>query len=454
MRTSISIMLCKFITWGCRCLSAFLHRDGSVLPGYYVLKFDKNILKKIKYPSKVVVVTGSSGKGSTVSMVAHILEGSGYRVVWNKNGSNIRNAIVTLVLNNTKVFSHKLDADVLLLEMDESYITGTFKPGTITHLAITNITRDQPSRNAHPTLIFEKIMSCLDEHMELILNVDDPLLNRAKYMHSGKVIPFGIAKTKYDSEKKPSYAVDYAYCPSCHSKLEYESYHYGHLGIYRCSRCSFSRGKVFYEASNVDFDTSKFKIRRSTLNLNKNVFFAVYYTLLAYTICERLGVNKKDILREINDNEMDSKRGKSYVLGSRKIEMLESKNENALSYLQSIMYIRNQSNKKTVIMGFENVSRRYRYNDLSWLWDVDFEQLNDEDIDKIFLIGRFKLDVAVRLQYAGIAKERVVLVDDMSNLLDRVQSESVGDIYTMVCFDMTEIIKNMLKERENEKEYN
>ena len=183
------------------------------------------------------------------------------------------------------------------------------------------------------------------------------------------------------------------------------------------------------------------------LKLNKAVFFAAYYTLAAYTAASVIGIEHKYIIDAINNHMISSKRGKAYELDGRRIEMLESKNENALSYLQSLTYIRNQEGKKTIIMGFQNVSRRYSFNDLSWLWDVEFELLNDESIDKIFCIGRFNYDVATRLYYANIDMDKIVLVDDISKLLNMVSENSTGNIYSMVCFDMTEIITNMLKER-------
>lgn len=448
MKTTLAILICKFVTKVCK----IFKKNGTVFPGERVLKLIKNPIDKIKYPKYVVIVTGSSGKGSSVSMIANILESRGQKVIWNKSGSNIKNAITTLVLNNSKAFSHKMDADILLLEMDERHIKETFKPGIITHLAITNVTRDQPARNIDPLFIYEKIMACVDKNVHLIINIDDPLINRAKYSHPSKITTYGIASTKYDSKKTPSYPVDFAYCPSCHAKLKYSSYHYGHLGIYECPNCSFRRGKADYEASEVDLNKGYFKIGETKLSLNKNVFFAVYYTLLAYTVCDVLGIKKEDILKEINENNKESKRLKKDTIQNRTIEMLESKNENAISYIQSLNYIKNQKGTKTVIMGFENVSRRYSYNDLSWLWDVEFELLNDPDIDKIFLIGRFKYDVAVRLDYASIDQEKIVFVEDLSKLFDMVCNMSKGNIYTMVCFDMTEVINKMLKELKHEKE--
>lgn len=446
MRTTLTIAICKFTTFVCH----LFKKNGTVYPGERALKFHKKVLSEIAYPKYVVVVTGSSGKGSAVSMIAHILENAGKKVVWNQSGSNILNAIATLVLNNSKIFSHELKADVLLLEMDERFIKETFAPGTITHLCITNITRDQPARNGHPLIVFESILEAIDKNVHLIINTDDPLLNRIKYAFENEITSYGIAKSNYDVEK-PTYAVDFAYCPSCHTKLKYSSYHYGHLGIYECPKCSFKRGGVDYEAKNVDLKKGTFELKDKELKLNKKVFFGVYYTTLAYTVCDILGIDEDKILDGINKNMMATKRGKSYTLDNREIEMLESKNENSLSYLQSLNYIKMQEGKKTVVMGFENVSRRYSYNDLSWLWDVDFEVLNDKNIDKIFLIGRFKYDVAVRLNYAGVEDEKIILVDELPTLLDKIEQMSEGKIYTMVCFDMTETITKLLKERHDEK---
>ena len=93
MYTTFNILLCKLITK----MMNLLGKEGSVLPGSIIYKLHENILDKIEYPKDVVVVTGSSGKGSTVSLTAHILEKSGKKVVWNKNGSTIHNAVMTLI---------------------------------------------------------------------------------------------------------------------------------------------------------------------------------------------------------------------------------------------------------------------------------------------------------------------------------------------------------------------
>lgn len=443
MKITFLILLNKMVTKICKLLG----RDGSVFPASLVRPLDKDILEKIKYPKYVIGVTGSSGKGSTTSMIAHILEDNGLKVVWNKSGSNVVNGTTTLILNNTKAFSHQMECDVLLLEMDESYIKETFKGNTLTHLVLTNITRDQPSRNGEPEIILKKIMNSMG-NAHLIYNADDPFVNRVSLCSNEKT-SYGIDKNKYSIKKPYSMNVDAAYCPICNSKLKYSFYHYGHLGGYSCVNKDFKR-EIQYLATDVDLDNLSFKINGEVIHLNKDAFFAVYYTLAAYTLCKVIGISDEGIIKALNEDVMESKRLKLLHLDNRDVEMLESKNENNLSYLQSLNYINNYKGKKTIILGFDNVSRRYKYNDISWLYDVDFEILDMDNIDKIFCIGRFRYDVYNRLILAGIKEDKLILVDDIKSIISLVKEKSTGMIFTMVCFDMTAVLKKLIMEDNND----
>lgn len=450
MKAFLAIFVNRFITFLCKILKPIFKRDGSVTPGFYASKVDRYILDKLKYPKYIIGVTGSSGKGSTTATIAHILENNGYKTIWNKNGSNLFNAAVTLILNNTNPFTKKIDADVLLLELDESFIKQIFNKVKLTHLVITNITRDQPARNGHPDIIFNKIQASFDAETHIIINADDPIVNRFRYSHKGEITTYGISRYSGSYKDPFSHTYDAAYCPLCDTKLKYAYYHYGHVGNYKCPKCKFNRNPLDYEAKDVTLDKYFMTINKSIVKLDKNVFFAAYYTLAAFALCNTIGIAVEDIQKQLNDNTKDAKRMKTYFLGRRKVEMIESKNENALSYFQSIQYIVNEPKIKTVILGFDNVSRRYGYNDLSWLYDVDFELLRDNSIDKIFCIGRFRMDVYNRLIHAKIKPDKLVLVDDLDNIIPLVKKKSKGKIFTMVCFDMTAILKQKLNEVEHE----
>ncbi len=443
MKTTILIILNKMITSICH----LFKREASVFPASIVRKFDKDILEKINYPKYVIGVTGSSGKGSTTSMIAHILTDNGLNVVWNKSGSNVVNGTTTLILNNTGILNHKMKCDCLLLEMDESYIKETFKGNTLTHLVITNITRDQPARNGEPEIIYNKILNSIHNNVHLIINADDTIVNRFAYLDN-EITTFGIDKNKYSLKEPISDNIDAAYCPFCHKKLEYSFYHYGHLGKYSCANKDFER-KIDYLVKKVNLDDGTIEINKNTYHLNKNVFFAVYYTVAAFALCKTLGLSDEEIAHSLNENILESKRLKTISFDNRDVEMIESKNENNLSYLQSLNYINEYKEDKTIIIGFDNVSRRYKYNDISWLYDVDFEILDTKNIDKILCIGRFRYDVYARLISANIPKDKIVLIDDKNNIKAYLKMTK-GKIFTMVCFDMTEVLKKIFMEESHD----
>jgi UDP-N-acetylmuramyl tripeptide synthase len=444
MLRAFQIELNKLITLICK----IFKKNGSVFPGSITYNINQRILEKIKYPKYVIAVTGSSGKGSTTSLIAHALKNAGYDVIYNESGSNGIRAITTLILNHCNIFG-RFKHDVLLLEVDEKHLHLAFGKNKPTHLVLTNITRDQTARNGSPDLVYESIMNAIDQKTTIILNADDPGLQKTQLNFKGKIITYGINKTKDSYTTSKNKSVDNAYCPICHKKLIYKYYHYGHIGNYYCKNCDFKRGTPDYEATNVNLDDLSIKINQTDIHLNKNILYVAYATTAAFALCDTIGIKKEDILYAFNKNEIAAKRGHQYKIANRNITMLESKNENPLSYYQSLKYITNEHGKKTVILGFDNVSRRYKYNDLSWLWDVEFELLNDEEIDSILCIGRFKYDVATRLSYAGIKNDKLILVEDLTNLLNIIKEKTKGNIYTMVCFDMTAIIHQLIKEDEH-----
>ncbi|UKI28488.1 MAG: DUF1727 domain-containing protein [Clostridium sp.] len=142
--------------------------------------------------------------------------------------------------------------------------------------------------------------------------------------------------------------------------------------MYSCPTKDFVR-KNDFTGDNLNLENKEMIINGNLVKLNKDVFFAAYYILAAYSAASEIGLTYKQIMHALNENTLESKRLKTLKLDNREVDMLESKNENNLSYVQSLNYINNHKGPKTIIMGFDNVSRRYKYNDISWLYDVDFK---------------------------------------------------------------------------------
>ena len=441
------IVLNKLVTLAINILKVILHKDGSVWPGYISWKLDHDILNKLTYPKVVIGVTGSSGKGSTTRLIAKILSKNGYRVVWNKNGSNITNALTTLILNNTNPFTKKVKADVLLLELDESSFYNVFKKKQLTHLVVTNLSRDQVARNGEPILVYNKVKESINDKTHLILNADDPLVLRFTLDTNNTFTKYGILRYDTDYNKPINETLDSNYCPKCNEKLKYHFYHYGNIGSFYCNKCEFGTNPLDFKGKDINLQNKFMTINDHIVKLDHGAFFTAYATLAAYTTCSTIGVEDEKIMNVLNNDFKESNSENIFRVGKRVVEMIDSKPENALSYEQTIDYINEQKGIKTVIIGFDNVSRRYPLNDLSWMYDIDFEKLNNKDIDKIYCIGRFRYDVALCLKYKGIDDNKVVIVDDYKRVLsNKVFNHSKGNIYTVIFLDMMASVRKALSE--------
>ena len=169
MRKFFAILVCK--------LGRFVGKmigKGSSMPGKAALKICPDILSRVQLPPHIIAVTGSNGKTSTVEMIAAILRADGKTVVYNEEGSNQIEGVTTLVLTNS-TFGGRMKADVLLIESDERYAAKSFNFFHPTEFVITNLYRDQLTRNGHPESVYDAILPALHPDTTLLLNADDPL---------------------------------------------------------------------------------------------------------------------------------------------------------------------------------------------------------------------------------------------------------------------------------------
>ena len=166
----LDILTCKLL----RAIGAKIGR-GSSLPGKICRKIWPGSLKTLKLPDKIIAVTGSNGKTSTVAMICEIAEKAGLKVVCNREGSNQIEGITTLLLSSADPKTRKVDADVVILESDERFCQYTFKEVVPSHMVITNLFRDQLTRNGHREFVRGELRKGIPDSTRLILNSNEPL---------------------------------------------------------------------------------------------------------------------------------------------------------------------------------------------------------------------------------------------------------------------------------------
>ena len=426
---SITILICKMLAFVGKLIG-----KGSSLPGKIALKLCPDILTRLQLPKDIVAVTGSNGKTSTVEMIAGILKAAGKTVVYNKEGSNQIEGVATMLLCNATL-SGKVKGDVILLESDERYARHTFKQVKPTMFAITNLYRDQLTRNAHPFHIYNIISDAvaLIPNTKLVLNADDPIVRNFGFQREN-VVYFGMDRNGLSTEQSDALYNDCHYCPRCKGEMQYDFFHYAHLGSYRC-QCGYNRPETTFAVEEMDLQNERITINGNALHLDFASKYNVYNLLAAFTVTSLLGVDKAVITAQLNDFVLKNGRIVKFDLAGNEGLLITSKHENSTSYNQSLGYVAMQKEASTLIIIVDAVSRKYYTSETSWLWDISFEMLQNTNVERIVLAGKYAYDLALRFEFAGITTAEIQVEPDLAVMGEKMRQLPKGTkLYCVTCF--------------------
>lgn len=418
---------------------------GSTLPGNIALKIDKDLLGKLKLPKTIIAVTGSSGKGSTTKLIAEVYRKSGCSVVHNSSGANLKDGILTTFLEHCSL-TGKVKKDVAVIEMDERYAKLVFPAIKPNYVVVTNITRDQPPRQGNVDLVYDEIKKALTTDMHLILNADDPYLQKLALDNKFKITYYGINKNKHTYKKSNFENLNLVYCPKCNSKLNYNFYHFENIGDYYCPSCGLSHPESDFRVNKIDYENNKIVINeKNSVNIPLNMLFAVYNTLSAFaTLCVS-GLNQEEVSKILNQIINASNNFNGFLENNRLIYTLNNKNENSTTFNQSLLFIERDKNPKTIIIGWKEISRRYNYNDLSWLYDINFELLQKHNIEKIVCVGAQQYDIATRIKLANIDSKKIVCFKNLEDATEYLKNNTKENIYAILNFDYVDPFNSLMK---------
>ena len=439
MRMTIAILVCKLLRFVGKLVG-----KGSSLPGKYALKLCPDILGRVKLPPYIIAVTGSNGKTSTVEMIAAILRQSGKRVVYNAEGSNQIEGVTTLILNHCSL-SGKMQGDVLLLESDERYARHSFKWFHPTHFVITNLYRDQLTRNGHPEWVYDAILPSIHEDTTLVLNADDPLVSCFAQNHE-KVKWFGLQRSSVSSPEHHGLYHDGLRCPVCKAPMAYSLYHYEHIGHYRCTACGHHRHEPDFAVTELDLAAGKLVLDGKTeIDLAFRSIYNVYNILAAWSVCSLAGVDPAQAAAVINNYILKNGRMVRFTLGAHQGTLLTSKHENSVAYNTNLGYIRSTGEECTVLVMVDAISRKYFTGETSWLWDIDFDLLHADNVRRVILCGKYVNDLALRFAYTDIPAERTVCCGTAQEAADLLENDGSEALYVVTCFSDREKLLSLVR---------
>ena len=442
-------------TWG---LKHVFRRPAANFPGKIALYVDPRLLANLrgKLTCGSIMVVGTNGKTTVTNLLADVLEGSGARVVCNRTGANLDSGVSTALL-------HAKEADWGVFESDELWLkkmTPQLKP---TYVLLLNLFRDQLDRCGEIDRIQDSIVEALAASPETILafNADDPLCatiaKRASELpgrERTRQIAFGVSESMGLAQNTVS---DATMCQLCSSMFEYDFRQYGQLGAWHCPTCGFSRPSLDFAAQNVELGERElsFDIARPQPNAGESAparpiraaFSGAYmvYNLLAVGVAADLvGCGNDAIQAAIESFDPKNGRLQRYSVEGRSILLNLAKNPTGFN--QNLKIIEKDASPKAVAFFINDKEADGR--DISWLWDIDFEELSRQEGCVVFAGGIRGNDMQVRLKYAGIPSKVVKNTQEFLDELAKLPHEM--NAYAIANYTALPSVKSALDAAESE----
>ena len=445
IRTRLAIMVGRLITR----LLRVLGRGATTLPGRTALMIDPKLLDRLTAGRQVFLVTGTNGKTTTVRILCTLLEQQGLVVTTNTSGANLDSGLATTLINAAPAIRRADRQGVgsaFVFEIDEAFFGKIAEQLNPSVCVVTNFFRDQLDRYGelrHTRDLIEKGLAKIDT--KLVLCADDSLCASLGRDRSAQARYFAMADEML-SDLPTRSSDEAAYCLFCGGHYQYQGRSYGHLGRFTCPDCGFSFSKADLTVETLVTDPSD-KRQGQHLRLRDrdgepiDGFLPIpgrhnaYNAAAAILAMQAAGYPLPLVVDKLPAASPAFGRMERFKADGRDVCLLLVKNpvgmDRALEYVTSATDL----GGVYLLLNSEDPDGR----DVSWIWDVDFE--NHPLPQPVFVSGRRCHDLALRLYYAGTPQASIVAGPDAAVLFDAALANCPKDRCLYILPNYTAMLK-------------
>lgn len=417
LKTGVAQATSAVLTWGLRHVA---HRPAANLPGDVALKIDPDIVAHLrgKVTEGSVMVVGTNGKTSVSNLLADALQLAGKSVICNRTGANLASGIATALLQRPT-------SQWGVFECDELWLAEMLPQVRANYVLLLNLFRDQLDRCGEISRIQESIIGALASSPETVLvyNADDPLCARIAAQAPNASVAYGVEGSMGLAQNT---VADAQMCQHCGGMVQYRYRQYGQLGDYYCEACGFARPALDFAARNVAFSAqgASFEVCRERtvddgasacmpLHASAGTPYLVYNYLAIFALLSQAGVATGRLQQAIDQFNPGNGRLQSYQLQGRSVLLNLAKNPTGFN--QNLKIVEQDQGPKAVAFFINDQIVDGR--DISWIWDIDFEELASCPNTVVFAGGSRKNDLQVRLKYAGLSARLVDGIEEVFSLV-------------------------------------
>ena len=405
LRFSLAKAASAVSTWGLRHVA---HRPAANLPGKIALKIDPSLLDELrgKCTQGSVITVGTNGKTSTNNLLADAFEASGRTIICNRTGANLAAGISSALLQQPA-------AQWGVFECDELWLAHVLPHLRSNYVLLLNLFRDQLDRCGEIDRIQTSIAGALTASPDTVLvyNADDPLCARIADEVPNRTVAFGLSESMGLAQNT---VTDAQMCQKCDGMVRYHYRQYGQLGDYFCDQCDFARPTLDFAGRDIAIGPSGVTMEVcgptgcESVHTPQPTPYAAYNLVASYALCREVGIPTADFQRAQDAFNPRNGRLQRYRLGGRDVLLNLAKNPTGFN--QNLKIVEADRGPKMVAFFINDQVADGR--DISWIWDIDFEELADQPDTVVFAGGSRAHDLAVRLKYAGIEAAVVESIED------------------------------------------
>jgi len=405
-------------------LHDILRRGGTSLPGKLATKIDPEVMTTLAEHYDVILITGTNGKTLTTTLTTRVLREKYPDVITNPSGSNMMQGITGTML--TAKVTDKSQRPIALLEVDEANVEAVARQLKPKAFVLTNIFRDPVDRFGEIYTTYDKILKGIRLFPEatVIANADSPIFMRGN-LPNPKVY-FGFNHLPADGDMKAPHNTDGILSPTDDTVLHYHFMTFGNQGDYFSVTDDFKRPELDYAVTKVNEMTprfSNFDIDGETYQIEIGGMYNIYNALAAYAVGRYLGVSTEQIHHAFESNAQIFGRQEAVKVNGKEVTIVLIKNPVGANQVIDMMKTDDQPFSLIALLNANYADGI----DTSWIWDTDFESLQDSGMQKIVTGGERYKDLYVRLKMAGYGD--LPVYQDLKQIVKAIDSMPTERVY-------------------------